>query len=626
MYARAWASWEKALGRPWPALVLLTAFAFAIRLYRLAGPVLRWDEGWSLAHASLPWAQLLAIARHEWHPPLYIALLKLWLITGKTAWGMRFFSVLLSTLAVPLGYQVARAWSGRERVALLGAGAVAVWPLLVYYGQVARMYALSELAVLAAAWFLLRRERAASRWNDLGFVLSAAMALYALYYTAFVLAGIWLYAWAAGARRPRRLIWLGVAAAACYGPWLLLAWPTIRSRLNVDTGVTGNPLVGTAQFLIPTLRGLVFDMVPERRPGLVVGIVLLGAALAARPTRSEARQLLLPLFTIALGVLSIAYGAQAARWFAVRHLVPTAPFLGLALAWALDRLAGWRGWAPLTAALLALGIAYWPLSARVVYEKNLEVVDPFDPGADHRYLAARSTPDDLVYFNVLARAGWYENLRSPADPPWTYAMRWDPIIEPMEQIIPRIWRDAASHRALWFVLYKGNYGPNAPLVGWLDANLYPAAGNWQEDMLYMAYIVPRGAWRCVRPEGRWANGIYLESACWTPEAPPGRACAVELTWRTASPINADLKVFVHALDAAGRLVAQHDGVPGMGLRPVNAWPLETPVLDRHGLLLSVGPGELRLLVGFYDSHTGQRVHLEDGRDAIALGTCAIVKP
>jgi len=45
--------WESAGTLLWVAL--LTFLALALRLYQLAGPIaLRWDEGWSIACASLP--------------------------------------------------------------------------------------------------------------------------------------------------------------------------------------------------------------------------------------------------------------------------------------------------------------------------------------------------------------------------------------------------------------------------------------------------------------------------------------------------------------------------------------------------------------------------------------------
>lgn len=60
---------ERNTAQPPAGGVLLTVLTFATRLYRLSEPVLRWDEGWSLAHASLPWPELWAIGRQEREKP-----------------------------------------------------------------------------------------------------------------------------------------------------------------------------------------------------------------------------------------------------------------------------------------------------------------------------------------------------------------------------------------------------------------------------------------------------------------------------------------------------------------------------------------------------------------------------
>jgi hypothetical protein len=592
--------------------------ALVVRLYRLGEPVLRWDEGWSLAHASLSWPQLWRVATEEWHPPLYVALLKLWLVLGKSATRIRLLSVLAGVAAVPLAAMLAGAWSRRPRVATLTAGLVAVWPLLVYYGQVTRMYALTVLPVLAAAWFALRGEEGdAPLWVDAGLALSAVLALYTLYYTVWPLAGIWLYAGLMRPRRIGRLAGAGGVVSLGYLPWLLVARTTLQSRIG-SGGAAADALRGTIAFLKPTIGGLTFVYGGGWRSAAVLGAVLLaGLALGLRG-RAEARRLLLPLLTVGLSVIGISYGAQASRWFAVRHLVPACAFLLLALAWALDRLVA--RWRPLLVlAVVALAVAYWPAATQTVYAKMLEVVDPFDPSADHRYLVSHANATDLVYFNVLARAGWYENLRRSGDPSWSYAMRWDPIIEPMGRIAERITADSARYDRLWFVLFKGAYGPNEELKRWLDANLYPAGGAWQEDVLFLAYVSPGADWTKAERDDRFVNGVRLKWVRWTPAASTGGACAVELAWESDSPIAQSYKVFVHAVDDAGRLVAQHDGEPASGTRPVPSWAVGEMILDRHGLFLPTGgQGQrLRLLVGLYDPNTGQRLSLVDGTDAIA---------
>ena len=612
--------WREIVVSPAAWIWLLALVALAVRLYHLGEPVLRWDEGWSLAHASLPWRELWQVATEEWHPPLYAALLKVWLVIGKSATRIRLLSVLLGMAAVPLAALVADAWSGRARVAIFTAGLMALWPLLVYYGQVARMYALAVLPVLAATWFILRGEDDTRWYNDLGLALSASLALYTLYYTAWPLAGLWIYAAIVRPRRIPRLIIAGLGAGLAYLPWLLASRSTLQSRIGTGTAMGKDPILGTLEFLKPTIGGLTFVYGSGWHTAVILGVVLIvGIVLGLRD--SQAKKLLLPLLAVGISVVGIAYGAQASRWFAVRHLVPASAFLLLALAWALDRLAE-RGWPLLLIALLALGATYWPASAGTVYAKMLEVVDPFDPSADYRFVVQHAGPNDLIYFNVLARAGWYENLRRPQDPAWSYAMRWDPIIEPMEQIAQRIGRDTRTYERLWFVLYKGTFGPNGPLKDWLDATLYPAGGEWREDVLFLAYAAPQGKWKSADAEFLFANGIRLKGARWTESAKVGGACALEVVWDAAQPFQGDYKVFVHAVDEMGQLVAQHDAPPGTGSRPTTTWQVGEDVPDRHGLFLPVGSSRqrLRLLVGLYDSSTGQRLLLADGSDAAEVGS------
>ncbi len=605
-------------------LIPLILVAFALRMVQLDVPVLRWDEGWSLAHASLPWPALFQVASEDWHPPLYTALLKLWLVSGKTTFGIRYLSVLLGVLAVPLTYQVARAWIADRRIGLL-AGLFAAWsPLLAYYGQVTRMYPLAAVMVLIAAYYLLKGHNRPARRYDVGLALASAGAMATLYQALWPLMGLYVCGALVNRRGFRRLVISGLGAVLLYAPWLVYAWTTVRARMSTGPATGVDPLHGTLSYLLPTLYGLAFPYGTGWVAVAALGLVLL-AGLMVRPSgRERADKLLLPALVVGFTVLGIAYVSQASRWFAVRHLVPATPFFGLAVAWAVDGLGQrWRPLLPL--ALVILAAAYWPTSSRFVYAKTLEVVDPFDPAADHRYLQQHAGRDDLVYFNVLSKAGWYENLRGPDDPAWSYAMRWDPIIEPMPRITARITRDAATHSRLWFVLYKGAYGPNADLKAWLDAQFYPAGGGWQEDTLFLAYAVPGSVWTEVPRDDLFGEVIRLKGARFTPQAEPGGVVAVELQWEAVSRAPTGYKVFVHLTDGDGTPVAQHDGVPASGQRPTTAWEPGQAVSDRHGVFLPPQvPGRLHLWVGLYDPATGERLRLPDGADRVELGTVRFV--
>jgi hypothetical protein len=73
-------------------------------------------------------------------------------------------------------------------------------------------------------------------------------------------------------------------------------------------------------------------------------------------------------------------------------------------------------------------------------------------------------------------------------------------------------------------------------------------------------------------------------------------------------------VFVHVVDASGRLVAQGDGPPLGGAYPTSLWEPGELVEDEYVL----GAASGRVLIGLYRPDTGERLRTGDGRDAIEI--------
>lgn len=92
---------------------------------------------------------------------------------------------------------------------------------------------------------------------------------------------------------------------------------------------------------------------------------------------------------------------------------------------------------------------------------------------------------------------------------------------------------------------------------------------------------------------------------------------VTLFWEPLAATDAYATVFVHVLNEAGEIVAQHDGQPVGGAYPFPLWqPGGVVVADRHLLALpdDLPAGRYTLSVGVYDSETFERwpVTLPDG--------------
>lgn len=632
------------------AMLLVTMLAFVLRMVGLVQVPARWDEGWSVAHASLGLSDLFTITAEDVHPPLFYMLLGAWQsIMGISLFGDRFLAVLMSLPAIPLAFAVARRWSGSVRLALIAAGLMTWFPLLVYYGAVIRMYALAPTFVFLATWAALRLldSRARSRVGSLAaFVVGATGAMLTLYHAAWALVALGLYLLLVAILRDGRRFFASLSALAvgvglalvAYAPWALFAIPQLMQRASADTGNTSQayPL---SYFLGLGVEGLVMSRWAGQAGLWVIGGLILAGLIAwgvglgrkgqvhtagSRKAGFTLLQLALPLLTIVFTLVGVGTGAR--NWaFNERMLICAAAMLVLWLAWAFDKLAQqWRALAGV-GVIAMIGI-YFNASTSQVYQKTLEVFDPYNPHTYMQHILPQAQPDDLVFFNVLSPAGFYALDRRATDPAWSYALTWDPVIEPVERWQVRLAEAAQTHQRIWVVLYRGLTGRNGDLRGWLDTHFYPATSEWgEEGVFYGLYGVSRTALVSVRElPVRWQTADGFDLQLVHAELPAtmqaGDVLPVGLIWRANVALTQNDKIFVHALDAQGNVIAQHDAQPLNDLRPMSSLPIGTDVDDHHGLALPAGfSGPVRIEIGIYNPTTGQRLLTEAGKEVVELG-------
>ncbi|HEY3083085.1 MAG TPA: hypothetical protein VGM69_24605 [Chloroflexota bacterium] len=134
--------------------------------------------------------------------------------------------------------------------------------------------------------------------------------------------------------------------------------------------------------------------------------------------------------------------------------------------------------------------------------------------------------------------------------------------------------------------------------------------------------------RFDRPAPRHAVGALFGGAIElvgddlsTTTVAPGGRLPMTLWWRAAARVETSYTVFVHLLDAEGRVRGQVDRVPGAGGLPTSGWVLGEFVEDRYDVPLdgAAPAGAYRLEVGLYDARSGQRLRLGDGADHVVLG-------
>ncbi len=97
----------------------------------------------------------------------------------------------------------------------------------------------------------------------------------------------------------------------------------------------------------------------------------------------------------------------------------------------------------------------------------------------------------------------------------------------------------------------------------------------------------------------------------------GSALLARLIWAAEADMPESYKVFIHALDVGGNIIAQSDAIPAESTRPTTGWLPGEYIIDLH--TIAVPPDQVvALRIGLYDPATGIRLRLADGQDAIVV--------
>ncbi len=116
---------------------------------------------------------------------------------------------------------------------------------------------------------------------------------------------------------------------------------------------------------------------------------------------------------------------------------------------------------------------------------------------------------------------------------------------------------------------------------------------------------------------KFGASIALAGYSFPQSIAPGSTLNVKLFWRALKIIDEDYTVFVHLVDANGKIIAQKDAPPQNGAYPTSFWETGEIIEDDYALTIphDATPGNYRIVIGLY--HDGNRLPTRDG-DHIAL--------
>ena len=311
------------------ALGGLTALGLAVRFVSLDLQSYHHDEVITAARV-IPgsFGQMLhEVKASESNPPLYYVLAWAWARAfGTGEVGLRSLSALFGAATVPVAYLIGRELASR-RAGLITAALVAVNPMLIWYSQEARSYALLVFFG-ALALFFFARALNTRRGSDLAlWALASALALCSHYFAGFAIAieAVWL---AVALRSRWRVVLPAIGGVVAVGLALL---PLIGAQVDpthigwIDQSPLGTRLLETGGSFLAGETGHVIAEPPRERfaliPAALIGIGLLLAL--ARGNRRERRGALIAL-SVGLGVVAIATVAALAGkdYIVERNLLP----------------------------------------------------------------------------------------------------------------------------------------------------------------------------------------------------------------------------------------------------------------------------------------------------------------
>jgi mannosyltransferase len=177
-------------------LWLIVAGAALLRFWRIGHQKIWYDE---LVTTSVVQVRLTDVFRmvhwYEGSPPLYFYLEWGWIrVFGRGDAALRSSSALMGTLTVVVVYALLIELRQTRRVARIGAALVAVQPMLIWYSQEARAYAMFALLASLTVLCLVRALHRERPIDYLLWSLAAAAAFGTHYFAAFLLApqALWL--------------------------------------------------------------------------------------------------------------------------------------------------------------------------------------------------------------------------------------------------------------------------------------------------------------------------------------------------------------------------------------------------------------------------------------------------
>ena len=593
------------------AAILLAAFG--LRVLLLDQQSLWYDEAYSVFYAR---AGLNAIAGQKQADPIpYFMALWGWVkLAGHGEYAVRYLSVALGTLTIPLLYQVVRA-AGSRLLGIIAAAALAVSAFHVYYSQEARLHIAAGLLAALIICTLIQAVRRETAWRWLAYGLAAAAGMYTYYYLALLLLGLNLPLLAS--RKISRSWWLANAGALALAlPGLVLAYLRVTAFKEPYVPTLGPPAL---QFfaIIPAYVFVDSGLSSE----WIVPLSAIVLVLAAFAFLSALRQ-----GGLIWSMLAWGFAVPAVGVFAIpavlnvfshpRYEIVALPALLALLVWS------WRHYALRMRWLRPAGVAFLLLPSGAAL-LNSYTNSSFQRDDNRGALALTRQEalagEILVYdlplqYDVLDYYGRdlgipSQGLPIPRNPALPRDRQFVAATGDRAATEQRLAELSGQYAGLWLLL-SGD--PVQWTEDWLDVHRTTVLNRWFGRVRLKHYRPLPGPDLSLPDAERAARSfgpLRLEQVK-VARLTLGKPWPVYFLWSAGSPPAADYTISAQLFNSAGQRVAQLDSQPFNGWLPTSQWLTGKKYQDTMLLTLpnSLPSGVYELRVSVYDKQglTGQQ--------------------
>jgi sulfur transfer complex TusBCD TusB component (DsrH family) len=562
------------------------------------------------------------------------------MFVGSNEFSLRYLSVLLSILSVPLVVAIGKRFVN-SMVGYAAAMLLAVSPYQIYYAQEVRMYSLLGTLALLSSWIYLRWMAIPS---TLILVLQAFLYV-ALAYTHYsglfvpaTHATIAIFAWIIEGISNNELSCKQRAFLRISSKWIvswvgcgILFMPWVLTNIDLMAeNIAGGTSKSILQIVAATLIELTFghhvfahlDATDQTDATVLHSLTLLSLlialcfVLAILPQRTSDKPVSVINRLVVIAHALVPYTlltilVQVTREFVPRYAFPATPWFPIAISAGL-----WRAPRTLRGVGLVVLLGYHLWGTILYFEHpGLARLD-FRTAA--MYIANQQQPNDIVLItapHVVPTVNYYRSsvgLKIPELPV-------PPSIPLDRQETESLLLDVSRrYERVWYLQWQDYFSdPSSLIEHWFDRSAIriisqPVGSSYSGSLRLSLWLTRPPILTSVPTSSvpvNYSLGEDVRLVGYEIQEIWPNTLTIDLYWNILKPMAIDYTVFVHLLDDHDRRVAQGDSQPYGGRFPTTRWPVGTIIKDSHQLRLDacIPAGSYQLDVGLYDLKTMQRL-------------------